>query len=74
MVNKIKQTHEKKLRKLQQSLLSSGLNVDKVIFNYSNRILTTSENKILLLGLDFGLPLRKLNFNKYYPIFEKLFL
>ena len=63
MVNKIKQIHEKKLRKLQLSLLSAGLSVDKVIFNYSDRILTASESKILLLGLDFGLPLRKLNFN-----------
>ena len=74
VVNKIKQIHEKKLRKLQLSPLSAGLSVDKVIFNYSNRILTASESKILLLGLDFGLPLRKLNFNKYYLIFEKLFL
>ena len=74
VVNKIKQIHEKKLRKLQLSPLSAGLRVDKVIFNYSNRILTASESKILLLGLDFGLPLRKLNFNKYYLIFEKLFL
>ena len=73
MVNKIKQIHEKKLRKLQLSPLSSGLNGDKVIFNYSNGILTASENKILLLGLDFGLPLRKLNFNKYYLIFENCF-
>ena len=74
VVNKIKQSHEKKLRKLQLSPLSAGLSVDQVIFNYSNRILTTSESKILLLALDFGLPLRKLNLNKYYLIFEKLFL
>ena len=31
VVDKIKQTHENKLRKLQLSPLSSGLNVDKVI-------------------------------------------
>ena len=30
--------------------------------------------RILLLGLDFGLPIKKINFSKYYLIFEKLFL
>ena len=72
VVDKIKWTHENKLRKLQLSALSSDLNI--VIFNYVNRILAASESKILLLGLDFSLPLRKLNCNKYYLIFEKLFL
>ena len=44
------------------------------MFNFLNKILSTAEKRILLLGLYFGLPTRKLNFNKYYLIFEELFL
>ena len=73
MINKIKQIHEKKLRNLSVSPLSAGLSVDKVILNHSNRILTASESKKLLLGLDFGLLLRKVNFNKYYLYLKNCF-
>ena len=74
MVYKSKQTTERKLPKLSLSPVTLGLNAENMIFNFSNRDLIAAEKRIQLLGLDFGLPLRKLNFNQYYLIFEKLSL
>ena len=68
VADKMKRTHEKKLAKLPVSPLS-GLHVDNVIFNFSNGVLTSAEKRILLLGLDFGSAIRKLNFSQYYLIF-----
>ena len=37
-------------------------------------VLTAAVKRILLLGLDFGLPIKKINFSNYYLIVEKLLL
>ena len=41
VVEKIKKTHEKKLAKVSLSPLKSALNADNVIFNISNKVLTS---------------------------------
>ena len=53
--------------------LSNSLDSDKVIFNVSDYVLSNDERRILLLGLEFGLPVFKLNYCKYFFHFEKLF-
>ena len=65
--------HANKLRRLGASPLSQNLDVNKVIFNYSNYSLSKDEKRILLLGLDFGLPITRLNYYKYFLDFEKLY-
>lgn len=72
-IKQVNNRHQKKLYQLGISPIASDLKADKVIFNYSDRILTPDENRLLLLGLDFGLPVYKLNFHKYYLAFEKIF-
>ena len=69
---KTKNVHEKKLNRLGIQALTSGLDTTSVIFNFSNRILSNDEKRVLLLGLDFKLPIFKLNFVKYYLLWEKL--
>ena len=44
-----------------------------MIFNYSSRILTLDEKKLLSKGLDFSLPPRRLDFASYLCPFERLF-
>ena len=38
----------------------------KVIFNHSDRKLTDIEKEVLSLGLDFALPVKKLNYVKHF--------
>ena len=45
---------------------------DKVIFNFSQRILTDAEKEVLSLGLKYCFHPRKLNFTKYFLSFENL--
>jgi hypothetical protein len=73
VIKKVKTIHERKLSKLGVCPIKTHLDPKKVIHNYSSRLLTSEEIKVLLLGLDFGLPIRKLNFFNYYLIFEKLY-
>lgn len=44
----------------------------KVIFNFSQRSLTPLETRMLLLGLEFRLPIYKFDYFKYRISFEKL--
>jgi hypothetical protein len=73
VIENIKKTHKSKLFKLGISPIATLLDVKKVIFNYSNKVLSKEEERILLLGLDFSLPIHKLNFANYHLVFEKLF-
>jgi len=72
-VDRTRTVHEKKLNRLGISLIKSELSPKTIIHNLSDRVLTGNEEKILMLGLDFGLPIRKLNFFKYHLVFENLF-
>ena len=70
---KISETHEKKLKNLGISSQMYPLDPNLVIFNYSNRILTDQERNLLTLGLNFKLPMYKLNFFDYFLSFENLY-
>lgn len=52
-INNVKFIHKKKLGDLGAEP-HSGVDDEKVIFNFSNRILTSNEKDVLKLGLDFG--------------------
>ena len=65
--------HKRKLDRLGISPIDNFLDSKTVITNLSKRNLTKSETKILLLGLEFALPILRLNFEKYFLDFEKLF-
>ena len=69
-INKVKVIHTKKLSALGVSQ-GSELDADKVIFNFSNRVLTKEEKEILKLGLQFGIPAKKVSFVNNYLYFEK---
>ena len=64
--------HNSKLHRLGISPLSQKLDVRKVIFNHSNYTLSQEEQRVLMLGLDFGLPITSLKYFKYFLCFEKL--
>ena len=65
-------THSKKLHTLGGKLQLSSCSPDDVIFNYSNRILSTREKYLLSFGLHFGLPVYKPSFYRYFLHFEFL--
>ena len=64
----VKITHSRKLKALGVDL-SKKIDVNKVIFNFSNRILSDEEKEVLGLGLDFALPSINVNFMKYFFVF-----
>ena len=72
-LEKMKNVHKRKLCNLGISNELQPMDPEKVIFNFSNKILSEREKQILVLGLDFGLPHFKLDFYKYFLSFEKLF-
>ena len=63
-------THDSKLQRLVISPIAVNLNPEKVVFNYSDHILTKTEKEALLLGLDFNLPIRNINYFKYFLVLE----
>ena len=62
----------RKLYHLGVSPLSQKLDVNRVVFKHANYNLSADEKRILLLGLDFGLPITKLNYFKYFLEFENV--
>ena len=73
VVKKIKETHSRKLNNLGILNTLKPLDPSKVIFNYSHYQLTSRESNILALGLNFRLPVFKLNYYKFFLSFEKLY-
>lgn len=70
--SKVQQTHERKLKQLGAKLVLSSCEPSKVIFNFSNYVLSDRENFLLSFGLHFSLPILKLSFYKYFLSMEKL--
>ena len=73
LIRKIDITHEKKLNNLGISSQMHPLDPNKVIFNFSDRVLTDKERNLLTLGLNFNLPIFRLNFFDYFLSFENLY-
>ena len=74
--NKLKHAkfiHNKKLNALGISQ-NGVLDADKVIFNFSNRVLSNEEKEILKLGLQFGFAEKRVSFVDHYLHYEKLLL
>ena len=67
-----KQIHDRKLHNLGIHNNLEPCDPNKVIFNYSSRSLSTRVKFLLAFGLDFGLPVYKLDYFKYFLGFEKL--
>ena len=70
LVLKISSIHERKLLRLGACSGLKSCDPSKVIFNYSNRILSQREKYLLSFGLDFCLPVFKPSFYRYFLAFE----
>ena len=67
----VERSHVRKLRDLGISF-SKCLDIERVIFNLSDRVLTEKEKKLLGLGLEFGLQPPRVNFYDHFLGFEKI--
>ena len=67
-----KKTHTKKLHNLGLENDITPCDPDTVIHNYSSVTLAPRIKLLLAFGLDFRLPIFKLDYYKYYLSFEKL--
>ena len=72
-ISSVQLTHSKKLFNLGLRCQFEKLSPDKIIFNYSNRILTPEEKEALSHGLKYGLIPPKINYSKIFLSFEKFF-
>ena len=68
----VKETHSRKLFKFGLHHARENLTADQVIFNLSDKHLTTDEKEVLSHGLKFALPPKKLNYHHFLN-FEKLY-
>ena len=69
-IKNVKSIHKDKLERLGISD-TNLLDADKVIFNYSCRILSKEEKDVLKLGLQFGFSGKKPRFIEHYLSYEK---
>ena len=69
----VKETHSRKLFKFGLLHARENLTADQVIFNLSDKHLTTDEKEVLSHGLKFALPPKKLNYHHHFLNFEKLY-
>ena len=72
-IDKVKSTHNNKLNRLGINNDLQPLDPNKVIFNHSNRVLSHKEKFMLSLGLNFKLPIFRINYFKYFYAFENLY-
>ena len=68
--DEVKASQKRKIEILGGKLELKKCDSRSVVFNYSDRILTSRETFLLSLGLDFKLPVFKPNFYRYYLHFE----
>ena len=69
----VQQTHSKKIFNLGLHCQFEIFSPDKIIFNYSNSILTPEEKEPLSNGLKYGLIPPKINYSKFFLSLEKFF-
>ena len=67
-----KAIHMKKLHNLGYTPFKE-IAADKVLFNFSSRVLSPAEESLLSKGLKFALPPRQLSLEKYLLTFERLY-
>ena len=71
-IARFRHTHNSKLFRLGLECEVEKLDPERLIFNYSSRVLTKEEKEALAFGLKFAFPPNKLNFSNYFLSFEKL--
>ena len=70
-IKTIKKRQRKKLNKLLQSRKSTqSFDPDKLIYNFSNRVLSKDQISALVKGLKYGIPPSKSNENEIFTTFE----
>ena len=69
---KTRSIHDRKLFNLGICAIRHLVNPDLVIKNFSDRELSKDEINVLMLGLDFGVPIDRINYFTYFLCFEKL--
>ena len=62
LVRKTKSAHNKKLGDLGVNNDLAPVDPQKVVFNYSSRVITNKQKTLLAYGLDFNLPVYRINF------------
>ena len=72
-LNRIRMTQEKKLLNLGLRTAVETNDPEKVIFNFSSRILTSAEKSLLAKGLNLAIPPKQLNHGDFLQPFESLF-
>ena len=72
-VDKVKTIHNKKLERLGIRNSLTPLDPNKVIFNKSKRVLSDREKFLLSFGLNFKLPIFKIDFYNYFLAFENMY-
>jgi len=70
-IRKVDTVHSKKLLKLGIDI-NKKVDKNKVIFNFSDKILTDEQKDVLSYGLDYCIPQTKFVFHRFYLYFEKL--
>ena len=73
VLNKIRLNQEKKLFNLGLRTANETNNPEKVIFNFSSRVLISSEKTLLTKGLNLSIPPKKLNYGDFLMPFELLY-
>ena len=65
-------THDRKLSNLGIQNDIAPVDPKKVVFNYSSRYISERQRTLLAFGLDFSLPVYKLNFYSFFLKFETI--
>ena len=79
LIRKNDKIHDRKLQKLIPNMHEKSIidNVshdpDKVVYNFSNCHLTDSDKSLLIKGLNFAIPPKKIEYSKFLLPFELLF-
>ena len=69
-ITKVKETHGKKLKNLGLASPVKSHNPNKIIINHSSYQLSDIEKTVLVKGLNFALPPKKLNYADYLTPYE----
>ena len=67
----VRATHQRKIRNIGGELELTLVSPERVIFNFSDRILSAREQFLLSFGLNFNLPIFKPSFYRYFLPYER---
>ena len=73
VLTKTRLVHEKKLLHLGMRTAQETNDPEKVIFNFSSRVLTTAEKSLLAKGLNLSIPSKTLHYTDILTPFELLY-